>query len=95
MKKSAYFDQNILEIMNVYNNHITTKYRKIKLVAKLKRQKVILDYDTNVLSTDYGCFNFDEKDTFKVIYKDKPVFCNCNRNLECLIAKYRKLKGGE
>ena len=23
------------------------------------------------------------------------VFCNCNRNLEYLIAKYRKLKGGE
>lgn len=39
--------------------------------------------------------NFDEKDTFKVTYKEDFAFCNCNRNLECLIAKYRKLKGGE
>ena len=38
---------------------------------------------------------FDEKDTFKVIYKDEFVFCKCNRNLEYLVAKYRKLKGGE
>lgn len=38
---------------------------------------------------------FEEKDTFKVIYKDEVVFCNCNRNLEHLVAKYRKLKGGE
>ena len=27
--------------------------------------------------------------------KDEVVFCNCNRNLEYLVAKYRKLKGGE
>ena len=38
---------------------------------------------------------FDEKDTFKVIYKDEFAFCNCNRTLEYLIARYRKLKGGE
>ena len=31
----------------------------------------------------------------KVTYKEDFAFCNCNRNLECLIAKYRKLKGGE
>lgn len=126
MKKSAYFDKNgFLEIMNKYDNYMTTKYRKRKLFVKLKRQKVIIDYDANVLSTDYGCFNFDnitfdysnynllqivklwkngvviaslffdEKDTFKLIYKDEFAFCNCNRNLEYLIARYRKLKGGE
>lgn len=39
---------------------------------------------------------FDKKDAFKLIYKDNIDFCYCNRNLECLIAKYRKiLKGGE
>lgn len=26
---------------------------------------------------------------------DEFAFCNCNRNLEYLIARYRKLKGGE
>lgn len=31
---------------------------------------------------------FDEKDTFKVIYKDNSTICNCNRNLEMLISKY-------
>lgn len=133
MKKSTYFDQNgFLEIMNKYDNYIITNHRKRKLIVKLKRQKVIIDYNANVLSVDYGCsiseyitFNFDditfnycrnnsfqviklwkkgnvtetlyfdEKDTFKVIYKYEVTFCNCNRNLECLIARYRKLKGGE
>lgn len=126
MKKSIYFDKNgFLETMHTYDNHIITKHRKRKLTVKLKRQKVIIDYNTNVLSTDYGCFNFDnitfdysnynlfqivklwkneeviaslffdEKDTFKVIYKNKPVFCNCNRHLEYLISRYKKLKGGE
>lgn len=128
MKKSIYSDQNgFLEIMNKYDNHIitTNKHRKRKLIVKLKRQKVIIDYNANVLNSDYGCFNFDnitfdyseynlfqmvklwkkgeviatlffdEKDTFKVTYKEDFAFCNCNRNLECLIAKYRKLKGGE
>lgn len=126
MKKSTYFDQNgFLEIMNKYDNYIITNHRKRKLTVKLKRQKVIIDYNANVLSSDNGCFNFDditfdysnynlfqivelwikgeviatlffdEKDTFKVIYKDEFAFCNCNRNLEYLIARYRKLKGGE
>lgn len=35
---------------------------------------------------------FDEKDTFKVIYKDDFAFCNCNRNLEYLIARYENGK---
>ena len=118
MKKSIYFDQNgFIEIIG--------KQRKKKLTVKLKRQKVIIDYTANVLTTDYGTFKFDnitfdyinynvfqlvklwkkgevitslyfdEKDTFKVIYKDDFAFCNCNRNLEYLIARYRKLKGGE
>ena len=128
MKKSIYSDQNgFLEIMNKYDNYIitTNKHRKRKLIVKLKRQKVIIDYNANVLSSDNGCFNFDditfdysnynllqmvelwikgeviatlffdEKDTFKVIYKDEFAFCNCNRTLEYLIARYRKLKGGE
>lgn len=128
MKKSTYFDQNgFIETMNRYEPYMLTigKQRKKKLTVKLKRQKVIIDYTANVLSTDYGCFNFDditfdysnynlfqivklwkngevvttlffdEKDTFKVIYKDEFAFCNCNRSLECLIARYRKLKGGE
>lgn len=128
MKKSIYFDQNgFLETMNKYDNYLitTNKRRKKKLIVKLKRQKVIIDYNANVLNSDYGCFNFDnitfdyseynlfqmvklwkkgevivtlffdEKDTFKVTYKEDFAFCNCNRNLECLIAKYRKLKGGE
>ena len=126
MKKSTYFDQNgFLEIMNKYDNYIITNHRKRKLTVKLKRQKVIIDYNANVLSSDNGCFNFDditfdysnynlfqmlelwikgeviatlffdEKDTFKVLYKDEFAFCNCNRNLEYLIARYRKLKGGE
>lgn len=135
MKKSIYSDQNgFLEIMNKYDNHIitTNKHRKRKLIVKLKRQKVIIDYNANVLGVDYGCsicepinFNFDEvtfnycknnpfqtiklwekgeaaktlvfdeKDTVKVIYKDEFAFCNFNRNLEYLIARYRKLKGGE
>lgn len=126
MKKSTYFDQNgFLEIMNKYDNYIITNHRKRKLTVKLKRQKVIIDYNANVLTSDSGCFNFDnitfdysnynlfqivelwkngevitslyfdEKDTFKVIYKYEVSFCNCNRNLEYLIARYRKLKGGE
>lgn len=96
-----------------------------KLTVKLKRQKVIIDYNANLLIGNNGCFNFDnitfdysnynvfqlvklwkkgevvttlyfdEKDSFKVIYKDDFAFCNCNRNLEHLIARYRKLKGGE
>lgn len=45
----------------------------------------------NVTATLY----FDEKDTFKVIYKYEVTFCNCNCNLERLVARYRKLKGGE
>lgn len=126
MKKSIYFDKNgFLETMNKYDNYIITNHRKRKLTVKLKRQKVIIDYNANVLSSDNGCFNFDditfdysnynlfqivelwlkgeiittlffdEKDTFKVIYKDEFAFCNCNRTLEYLIARYRKLKGGE
>lgn len=126
MKKSTYFDQNgFLEIMNKYDNYIIINHRKRKLTVKLKRQKVIIDYNANVLSSDCGCFNFDnitfdysnynlfqivklwkngevitslyfdEKDTFKVIYKYEVSFCNCNRNLEYLVARYRKLKGGE
>lgn len=96
-----------------------------KLRVKVKHQKVIIDYNSNILSSDNGCFKFDnitfdyskynvfqmvklwkkgevitslffdEKDTFKVMYKNEFAFCNCNRNLECLIAKYKKLKGGE
>lgn len=128
MKKSIYFDQNgFLETMNKYEIYMlrTSNKSKEKLTVKLKRQKVIIDYNANVLSSDNGCFNFDnitfdysnynlfqivelwlkgeiittlffdEKDTFKVIYKDEFAFCNCNRNLEYLIARYRKLKGGE
>lgn len=126
MKKSIYFEQNgFLETMNKYDNYIITNHRKRKLTVKLKRQKVIIDYNANVLSSDNGCFNFDditfdysnynlfqivelwlkgeiittlffdEKDSFKVIYKDEFAFCNCNRTLEHLIARYRKLKGGE
>lgn len=128
MKKSIYFDQNgFLEAMNKYEPHMLTasNRRKKKLIVKLKRQKVIIDYNANVLNSDNGCFKFDditfdysnynlfqmvklwkkgdviatlffdEKDTFKVIYKDDFAFCNCNRNLEYLIARYRKLKGGE
>lgn len=128
MKKSIYFDQNgFLETMNKYEPYMlrTSNKSKEKLTVKLKRQKVIIDYNANVLSSDNGCFNFDditfdysnynlfqmvelwikgeviatlffdEKDTFKVIYKDDFAFCNCNRNLEYLIARYRKLKGGE
>lgn len=128
MKKSIYFDQNgFLEIMNKYEPYMlrTSNKSKEKLTVKLKRQKVIIDYNANILSSDNGCFNFDditfdysnynlfqmvklwikgeiiatlffdEKDTFKVIYKDEFAFCNCNRNLEYLIARYRKLKGGE
>ena len=128
MKKSIYFDQNgFLETMNKYEPYMlrSSNKRKEKLTVKLKRQKVIIDYNANVLSSDNGCFNFDditfdysnynffqmvklwikgeviatlffdEKDTFKVIYKDEFAFCNCNRNLEYLIARYRKLKGGE
>ena len=128
MKKSIYFDQNgFLETMNKYEPYMlrTSNKSKEKLTVKLKRQKVIIDYNANVLSSDNGCFNFDditfdysnynffqivklwikgeviatlffdEKDTFKVIYKDEFAFCNCNRNLEYLIARYRKLKGGE
>lgn len=128
MKKSIYFDQNgFLETMNKYEHYMlrTSNKSKEKLTVKLKRQKVIIDYNANVLSSDNGCFNFDditfdysnynlfqivelwlkgeiittlffdEKDTFKVIYKDEFAFCNCNRNLEYLIARYRKLKGGE
>lgn len=127
MKKSIYFDQNgFLETMNKYEPYMlrTSNKCKEKLTVKLKRQKVIIDYNANVLSSDNGCFNFDditfdysnynlfqmvklwikgeviatlffdEKDTFKVIYKDEFAFCNCNRTLECLIARYRKLKGG-
>lgn len=110
--------------MNKYDNYIitTNNYRKRKLTVKLKRQKVIIDYTANVLTTDYGTFNFDniifdysnynvfqvvklyikgeviallyfdEKDTFKVIYKDDFAFCNCNRNLEYLIARYENGK---
>ena len=96
-----------------------------KLRVKQAYQKVIIDYNVNVVTTDYGSFNFDnitfdyseynvfqivklyinkevvttlffdEKDKFKVMYKDEFAFCNCNRNLEYLIARYRKLKGGE
>lgn len=128
MKKSIYFDQNgFLEAMNKYEPYMlrTGNKRKEKLTVKLKRQKVIIDYNANVLSSDNGYFKFDnitfdyskynvfqlvklwkkgevitslyfdEKDTFKVIYKDEFVFCNCNRNLEYLVARYRKLKGGE
>lgn len=128
MKKSIYFDQNgFLEIMNKYEHYMlrTSNKSKEKLTVKLKRQKVIIDYNANVLSSDNGCFNFDvitfdysnynlfqmvklwlkgeiittlffdEKDTFKVIYKDEFAFCNCNRTLEYLIARYRKLKEGE
>lgn len=116
-----------LETMNKYEPYMlrTSNKSKEKLTVKLKRQKVIIDYNANVLSSDNGCFNFDditfdysnynlfqmiklwikgeviatlffdEKDTFKVIYKDEFAFCNCNRNLESLIARYRKLKGGE
>lgn len=127
MKKSIYFDQNgFLETMNKYEPYMlrTSNKSKEKLTVKLKRQKVIIDYNANVLSSDNGCFNFDditfdysnynlfqmvelwikgeviatlffdEKDTFKVIYKDDFAFCNCNRNLEYLIARYRKLKRG-
>lgn len=117
MKKSTYFDQNgFIETMNEYEHYFSTIY---------KTSKVIIDYNGNVLSSDNGCFKFDnitfdyrpynlfqmvklwirgeviatlffeEKDIFKIIYKDEFVFCNCNRNLECLVAKYRKLKGGE
>ena len=116
MKKSINFDQNgFIETMNEYERYLSTIY---------KMSNVILDYNSNVLSSDNGCFKFDnitfdystynpfqmvnlwikgevittlffeEKDTFKVIYKDDVVFCNCNRNLEYLVAKYRKLKGG-
>lgn len=125
MKKSIYFDQNgFLERMNKYDNYIitTNKCCKRKLTVKLKRQKVIIDYNANVLSSDNGCFKFDnitfdysnynvfqlvklwkkgevitslyfdEKDTFKVIYKDDFAFCNCNRNLEYLIARYENGK---
>ena len=128
MKKSIYFDQNgFLETMNKYEPYMlrSSNKRKEKLTVKLKRQKVIIDYNANVLSIDNGCFKFDnitfdysnynlfqivelwlkgeiittlffdEKDTFKVIYKDEFAFCNCNRTLEYLIARYRKLKGGE
>ena len=96
-----------------------------KLRVKQAYQKVMIDYNVNVLTTDYGSFRFDnitfdyskynlfqivelyinnevvttlffdEKDKFKVLYKDEFACCNCNRNLECLIARYRKLKGGE
>lgn len=38
---------------------------------------------------------FDEKDIFKIIYKDEVTICRCNCNLEYLIAKHTKLKGGE
>lgn len=117
MKKSIYFNQNgFIETMNEYERYLSTIY---------KTSNVIIDYNSNVLSSDNGCFKFDnitfdymyynlfqmvnlwikgevittlffeEKDTFKVIYKDDVVFCNCNRNLEYLVAKYRKLKGGE
>lgn len=98
MKKTIYFDQNgFLETMNKYEPYMLRSSNKCKekLTVKLKRQKVIIDYNANVLSSDNGCFNFDEKDTFKVIYKDEFAFCNCNRTLEYLIARYRKLKGGE
>lgn len=128
MKKSIYFDQNgFLETMNKYEHYMlrSSNKSKEKLTVKLKRQKVIIDYNANVLSSDNGCFNFDditfdysnynffqmvklwikgeviatlffdEKDTFKVIYKDEFAFCNCNCTLEYLIARYRKLKGGE
>ena len=117
MKKPIYFDQNgFIETMNEYEQYLLTKY---------KTANVTIDFNSNVLSCDNGCFKFDnitfdyrsyklfqmvnlwikgevittlffeEKDTFKVIYKDDVVFCNCNRNLEYLVAKYRKLKGGE
>lgn len=96
-----------------------------KLRVKHVYQKATINYNVNVLTTNYGIFNFDditfdyskynifqivklyvnkevvttlffdEKDIFKVIYKDDFAFCNCNRNLEHLIARYRKLKGGE
>lgn len=107
MKKTIYFDQNgFLETMNKYEPYMlrTSNKRKEKLTVKLKRQKVIIDYNANVLSSDNGCFNFDnitfdysnynffqmvklwikgeviatlffdEKDTFKVIYKDEFAF---------------------
>lgn len=107
MKKSIYFDQNgFLETMNKYEHYMlrSSNKRKEKLTVKLKRQKVIIDYNANVLSSDGGCFNFDditfdysnynlfqmvklwlkgeiittlffdEKDTFKVIYKDEFAF---------------------
>lgn len=54
-------------------------------------QMVKLWIKGEVIATLY----FDEKDTFKVIYKDEFDFCNCNRCLERLIARYKKLKGGE
>ena len=95
-----------------------------KLRVKQAYQKVMINYNVNVLTTDYGSFNFDnitfdyskynvfqivklyinnevvttlffdEKDKGGGLYKDEFAFCNCNRNLECLIARYRKLKGG-
>ena len=38
---------------------------------------------------------FDQNGFLETMNKEDFAFCNCNRNLECLIAKYRKLKGGE
>lgn len=39
------------------------------------------------------CFN--KNTTIKLSYKMKEEYTKCNRNLEYLLDKYKKLKGGE
>lgn len=51
MKKSIYFEQNgFIETMNEYERYLSTIY---------KTSNVIIDYNSNVLSSDNGCFKFD------------------------------------
>lgn len=39
------------------------------------------------------CFN--KNTTIKVSYKLKEEYTLCNRELECMLAKYKRLRGGE
>lgn len=38
---------------------------------------------------------FNKCDTFKIQHNTQVAFTKCNRKLECLLANYKNLKGGE
>ena len=56
-----------------------------------KFQVLYLEKSGHLISSLY----FDNNDNIKVVCNSYSKVTKCDRNLECLIAKYKTLKGGE